>query len=947
MASERWQQVERLYHLALEQEADSRVSFLARACEGDETLRQEVESLLAAAAGDDAFLEKPAVQVAAKDFAQDDLRWSMAGKTISHYRVIEKIGAGGMGSVYRASDTRLNREVAVKVLPSAFALEPDRMARFEREAQVLASLNHPGIAAIYGVEERALVMELVEGPTLAERIAQGPIRLEEALAIASQIADALEYAHEKGIVHRDLKPANVKVTPEGRVKVLDFGLAAVVRDPAASAAADLTDSSALAVSPTRTGMILGTAAYMSPEQARGSSVDKRADIWSFGALLYEMLAGKAAFVGETVTDILASVMKEQPDLVVLPAQVRTTVERCLSKDPRNRFGSIGDVRWALEMAQVGEGSTARGRARWLWPGIAAAALLAGAAHWLIDLWPKPPPVSTSFEIAPPAGQSITNAGLSPDGKKVGLIVTSPAERGPKLMIRAMDDPALRLVAGVEPEGFCWSPDSRKIAFCQGNWIKTVDLVSGSIQDLCSADSPIMDEWGANGIVLFTATVGDGKQQIFQVAAAGGTPQPLLPLDAARQETRQSDAQFLPNGKGILYTSTGGKEPGMYAASPDGSSRKLLKPNAAGSYVQYPLTGQSYLLFIDPNGTTLQQFDLSDRMLVGEPIPVSRMPVATRVFDVESSALLYMKRPVPLTRLAWFSRAGKEMETVGEPNSYNSHDVSPDGRRVVWEQLTEPNAYGDLWVKDMERGTRFRLTKDPGWEYWPHFWPDGSKVAFTWWRRQPSRYYLAVKPSNGSGSEEVVLESQTKIFLEDVSPDGAYLLYTQDRPLGTLWVLPLAGDRQPILYRKSEGDNRNGKFYRDGHWIVYASKDSGRSEIQVQDFHPGTARSPTGGDLTVVSSEGGSLPRWSPDGKELFYVGPDNTLMAVPVKTGSQFFAGRPEKLFRLPSTQGALYRLPYAPSADGRRFLIAASENGAPGSEVVVVVTNWMESLVK
>jgi serine/threonine protein kinase/Tol biopolymer transport system component len=868
---------------------------------------------------------------------------------IGHYRITAKLGEGGMGAVYRATDTRLNREVAVKVLPPAFAQDPDRMARFEREAQVLASLNHPGIASIYGVEARALVMELAEGPTLAQRIAQGPIRLDEALTIASQIADALEYAHEKGVIHRDLKPANVKVTPEGRVKVLDFGLAAVVHDPGASSAADLTHSPTLTISPTRAGMILGTAAYMSPEQARGSPVDKRADIWAFGAVLYEMLTGKAAFAGETVTDILASVMKEQPDLTVLPAQVRTAVERCLSKDPRKRCGSIGDVRWALEMGQVAGAGAGRRRARWLWPGIAAAALLAGASLALIDWRPKPPlPISTSFEIAPPAGQTITDAYLSSNGREVALIVTSPTDRGRKLMIRSMDDPALRLVAGVEPGTLCWSPDSRKIAFTQGSGIRAVDLASGSIQDVCSADSPILNEWGANGIVLFSAAVGDGKRQIFQVAAAGGTPEPLLPLDAAHQEGRQSGARFLPGGKRILFTSTGGKEPGLYAASRDRSSRKLLKAgNVGGLYVQHPRTGKSYLLLIDTTGTSLQQFDLSAQRLVGEPIPVSRIPFATRLFDVESSALLYLKRPVPPTRLAWFNRAGKEMETVAEADSYNSHDLSPDNRRVVWELLTEPNGYGDLWVKDLERGTRLRLTNDPGWEYWPHFWPDGSKIAFTWWRSHPYGFHLAIKPANGSGSEELVLESQTRIFLEDISPDGAYLLYSQDGPPGTLWVLPLAGDRRAILYRKSEGDNRNGKFSRDGHWIVYASTDSGRSEIHVQDFQPGAAGPPTHGDLTVVSTEGGSLPRWNPDGKELFYVVPDNSLMAVPVKTGSQFSAGRPERLFRLPSAPGALYRLPYAPSADGSRFLIAASENGAPGSEVVVVVTNWMEALVK
>jgi Tol biopolymer transport system component len=840
--------------------------------------------------------------------------------------------------------------VAIKILPAAFAADVDRMARFEREALVLASLNHPNIAAIYGVEDRALVMELVHGPTLAERIAQGPMPLQEALAAASQIADALEYAHEKGVIHRDLKPANVKITPEGRVKVLDFGLAAVVHTHDVGSAADPTHSPTQTISPTRAGMILGTAAYMSPEQARGSQADKRADIWAFGAVLFEMLTGRRAFAGETVTDILASVIKEQPDLTALPAQVRTAVERCLSKNRAERWGSIGDVRWALETGQAPASATpsARGRARLLWPVIAGLALVAGASLGLIDWRPKPAAPSISFEIQPPAGQRIVGGSLSPDGRQIALVMTSPTDGRNVLMIRAMDDPALRLVPGVEPVwSSAWSPDSRKIAFTQGSAIRTVDVASGSITDVCSADGPAIGSWsGANGVILFSAAAGDGgKRQIFQVPAGGGTAQPLFPLDATRQETQQGRAVFLPGAKRVVYWSVAGKDPGVYAASLDGGgARKFLRAGTGANYLEHPRTRTPSLVFSTfGEGVFLQEFDANALKLVGNPIQVPGLRRGY-VEDAIPSAVLYGRLPLARSKLAWFNRTGKEEETIAEADTYGRYDLSPDNRRVVWEVLTEPNGFGDLWLNYLDRGTRLRLTADPGWEYGPHFWPDGSKIGFAWYRVSPRRFNLAIKPANGSGSEELVLETQSRIFLDDVSPDGMYLLYSQDGPPSTLWVLPLAGDRRPILYRGGNGGNESGRFSRDGRWIAYASTDSGRSEIHVQDFQPAAAGGLTRGDLTVVSTEGGELPRWSADGKELFYLSPDHSLTAATVKTGGQFSAGKPEKLFRLTSGPRGL---PYLPSADGRRFLIAVPESSKPESLSMVVVTNWMEALNK
>jgi len=419
----------------------------------------------------------------------------------------------------------------------------------------------------------------------------------------------------------------------------------------------------------------------------------------------------------------------------------------------------------------------------------------------------------------------------------------------------------------------------------------------------------------------------------------------MPLDDARKENSQTNAQFLPDGKRFLYYSQGGTDQGTYVASLDGKFRKLAKNGSVSVYLKHPRTGNSYLLSCDTTACLAQQFDLSAVELVGDPMIVPQVPAFSRALTANAAGLVYEARAaLSRSKLAWYSRDGKELGIIAEEDSFYSHELSPDNRQVAWEVLTEPYAFGDIWVKDLMRGTKLRLTSDPGWEYTQRFWPDGSKIAFMWFRVQPRRFHIAIKPTSGGGNEELVLESPVRLFLNDVSPDGAFLLYDQDGPPSTLWVLPMAGERKPVLYRNSQGNNRDGRFSPDGRWIAYTSTDSGRQEIQIQDFltEAGTAQR-TRGALTVLSTEGGRDPRWSKDGKELFYVAPDSTLMVVQVKTGDQLTAGRPEKLFRLPGPAGN-YRIPYAVASDSRKFLIAVRESGDT-QDPFVVVTNWMESL--
>lgn len=858
--------------------------------------------------------------------------------SIGHYRITAKLGEGGMGVVYRATDTKLNREVAVKVLPSAFAQDPDRMARFEREAQVLASLNHPGIAAIYGIEERALVMELVEGGTLAERIAQGPLSLDEALAIASQIAEALECAHEKNVIHRDLKPANVKVTPEGRVKVLDFGLAAVMHASGASAAAGLTDSPTLTISPTRAGMILGTAAYMSPEQARGSPADKRADIWAFGAVLYEMLVGQPAFPGESVAETLAGVLKLDPDWDLLPGStpepIRRLVRRCLTKDRQQRLQAIGEARITIDEVLSGEGledtrSTPRpqlGRAWMVMGAFAAAAIVAFWAPW------RPPPTEAplfTFNIDPPEGEVFFGGlSISPDGRQIAAPVQDSSGQR-YIRVFRLDSRASRRLPDTEGAlTASWSPNSRYLVFKTGSKLNRIDVNGGPPQYLCDIPSnvPPFTAWSSEGVILFSRQDG-----LWRVSAAGNTPTQVTVVDASRQELHFSP-QFVRDGRHFLYwiSNRDSARSALFSGSLDGSPVKGGNPVFEGinqSPIYSPgLSNGDYLLFERRGALMAQSFNSSKLRLTGEAflvVPqVGTVGGGAAAASVSNNGVLAYSSVGSrrLTQFAWFDRSGKRLSDVGPPGLYAEFSLSPNEKSIAVFRLD-----GGIWTLDMARNGLaqrfiFDSSRRPIWS------PDGSRIIFA----KSGSSSLYEKAVRGNGVEQPLLGSVG--VPTGWSRDGRYLLSTNN---GDLWILA-NGKSDP--FQRTESTESEGQLSPDGKWIAYTSDESKQPEVYVQTF-------PTPGGKQLISTAGGSQPRWRSDGKELFYVAADGKMMAVSIRGGPSFQYDTPAALFQAP-IQDFPNAFGYAVASEGQRFLIRAGSKDAK-SFPITVMTNWLAVVKK
>ena len=894
----------------------------------------------------------------------------LTGKRLGPYEILSAIGAGGMGEVYRARDTRLNRDVAIKVLPEVFADDADRMARFEREARVLAALNHPHIAAIYGVEEsnssRALVMELVDGPTLADRMGAdriadrmgaGPIPLDEALAIAKQIAEALEYAHDKGVIHRDLKPANIKVTADGTVKVLDFGLAKALLDK--PTAADPSNSPTLSMNATVAGVILGTAAYMSPEQARGKTVDRRADIWAFGVVLFEMLTGRAVFAGEDVSETLAFVMTKEPAFDALPAKtplaVRNLLQRCLAKDVRQRLQHIGEARFALEHAgdtpaapvTVPVGSPlGNGRLAWA---VAAIAIVAALVLAFAYFNRAPADQETNkVSVLPPSNAAISSdsaPAISPDGRRLAFVAQESSGKS-LLWVRPLNSLIAQSLAGTEDarQPF-WSPDSRFIGFFASGKLKKVDASGGPPQTLCEVGPGTFGgTWNQNGAIIFA----EGIQPLLTVPAAGGQPRAATALDSSRQEREHLFPHFLPDGRHFLYLALSAKREngGTYVGSLDSKDAKRLLGMA--SEVNYAPPG--YLLFVSDGTLMAQPFNTSRLSLSGEPFPIAEQVLSNPVFGdamfsaSESGVLAYRGGAFSgKTQLTWFDRTGKQLGIVGPPGEYLNPELSPDGKRVAVEQKSA-QGHRDIWLLELSGGAATRFTFNPVDEYYPIWSPDGSHIVFA--SDREGSYGLYLKPSSGVGSEELLLKSATEVAPFSWSSDGRFIVYRFFGTKGHVeeWGLPMSGDRKPFaLLRSEEFSYAYAKLSPDGRWVAYMTNESGRNEIDIQTF-------PKPGGKWQVSDAGGIYPRWSRDGKELFYLAPDGKLTALTVKGDSALEAGVPTALFETHMVGGPRnvvgFRQQYDVASGSQRFLInvpVAEETSSP----ITLVLNWTAGLKK
>jgi len=846
-----------------------------------------------------------------------------------------------MGEVYRAHDTRLRRDVAVKVSAERFS------ERFEKEARAIASLNHPNVCTLHDVGPNYLVMELVEGETLAERIRQGPLPLEEALNIAKQIAAALEAAHRKGITHRDLKPGNIIITPGGIVKVLDFGLAKIGGTPTAQS----DNSPTLTIGATEAGVILGTAAYMAPEQARGKEVDERADIWAFGVVLYEMLTGQKLFKGDDLSETLASVIKEEAKLDRVPAKVQRLLRSCLEKDPMQRLQAIGDWRLLLDASPTSSTPASQGTRQWIWKTATAVAVLIalGLASW-IYFKPQPPAQTIRFEVALPANVIFSQyVSVSPDGRKLAFNATG--DKG-GLWIRDLDALEWRQLPGTEGAvSPFWSPDSKYLAFGVQSQLKKIDVAGGPAQTLCelAAIGVGSGAWNRDGIIIFG---GRGSGPLWKVSQAGGVAAAITSVDTSRGEAFNALPTFMPDGKHFIYLRNGPADViGIYAGSLDAKpteqpKERILASEFAASYVN------GYLFFMRDNTLMAQPFDAAKLQLTGEPAPVAEHVGTTQsigVFSVSPSGTLAYRGGAQTGnyQLTWFDRQGKLVSVFGQPGADQDIVLSPDGTRGAVRDAVSA-AQGDLWTLDFARGvrTRFTFRQSPGTDA---VWSlDGSRIAFA---ANSNRDTIYEKAASGAGDEKELLKEPGKIhFPSSWSRDGRFLLYTVTNTPKTgndLWVLPLQGDRKPVRLLGTEFNEREARFSPDMRWIAYTSNESGRFEVYVRPFvASGASGAPSLGEgKWQVSRDGGNSPRWRADGKELiFQAPPDGTAkMAVEVKgTGAALEAGIPQQLFQAPIDYG------WDVTADGKRFLLSVLPQGQRTGQVpITVVLNWPAQLKK
>ncbi len=901
-----------------------------------------------------------------------------AGNRLGPYEIVALVGAGGMGEVYKALDTRLDRTVAIKVLPAQFAANAQFRERFDREARIISQLDHPHICALYDVGEaqvparagsshqplaishdvvRFLVIQYLEGETLADRIVKGPLPLKEALTVAAQIADALDTAHRVGVVHRDLKPGNVMLTRSG-AKLLDFGLA-TARGVAAGAGLSMLPTTPPNL--TAQGTILGTFQYMSPEQLEGKEADARTDIFAFGAVLYEMLTGKKAFSGVSHASLISSIMSSQPPSVSLvqtlaPAALDHLIARCLAKDPEDRWQSARDI--ALQLSWIAEARLSpaspavtrlRSRERFAWAlaGLALVTLIAVVA--VIVAGRRAPATAAEpmqFVMLPPGNGSFSNdvnaQAVSPDGRQIAF-VASGSDGNTQLWIRRLDSLNARALAGTEGAAVpFWSPDSRSVGFFAGGKLKRIDMRSGPPQTLADASFPLGGSWNREDVIVFGGTFGS---PLFQVPAGGGAVTPATTIDPTIRNIVHNAPFFLPDGRHFFFVvGTGPAAGNLYVGSLDSKDARLVLRNDSAAV--YSPSG--HMLFLRESTLMAQPFDLASLSTRGEAVAVAERVgklFSSITFTVsDTGTLVYRSAGAAQTRLLWVNRAGQTQVEGAPAGVYEDMSLSPDGTRVAFARPGQADT--DVWLTDLDRRITSRFTFRPPMNNVPIWSADGRQIVFT--SSRDGGLDLYQRTSDASGPEAVLLRLKAQPFLipSDWSADGRFLTYYRTDPKTQLdiWTLPMgsqgagaAETRTPVPFLHADYNESQGQFSPDGRWMAYVSDESGASQVYVQSF-------PTLGGPRQVSPAGGTQPRWRRDGKELFYLAPDRKLMAVTARIGATFDADAPRALFQTALNLNEL-RQTYAVSSDGQRFLLNTSvDEGAPP---MTVVLNWPALLKK
>jgi Tol biopolymer transport system component/tRNA A-37 threonylcarbamoyl transferase component Bud32 len=879
------------------------------------------------------------------------------GKRLGPYEIVAPIGAGGMGEVYKAKDTRLDRTVAVKVLPQHLSSSPEVRQRFEREAKTISQFSHSHICALYDVgregETEYLVMEFLEGETLADRLVKGPIPIDQTLRIGIEILAALDAAHKSGIVHRDLKPGNVMLTKAG-VKLLDFGLAKLAAAPVTEVSEATSLPTALQQSQplTTRGTILGTFQYMAPEQLEGGEAGPRSDIFSFGCVLYEMLTGQKAFSGKSQASLIGSIMNTDPAPIssiqpMIPASLDRIVKGCLAKEPEHRWSTAHDV--MLQLQWIAEGGSLAGvaapvvarrknREKLAW-GLLAAALVAAAALAVgfVRRAPKPAPLVRFDILPPPEVATMDVPRISPDGRFLAFDATD-MEGKARIWVRPLNaltaQPLPGTDGGARP---FWSPDSRYIGFIAEGVMKKVDVTGGPPTKICDAPGGSDGTWSSAGVIIWDGT---GTDPLYRVPAAGGTRIVAVALDAAKKETSVGWPQFLPDGKHFIYLVTGEKpeDSAYWIGAIDSKEKAKLSP--AQTLVQYAPPGQ--LLFVRDRTLVAQPFDAGALKITGEALPLAEKIGTDNVglarFSVSSNGVLAYRTGETGGRLLWRDRSGKELDTLGDPGDYANPALSPSGDRLAFSLTDSRSGKGDIWIRDLARGVNSRFTLGAGNNVRAVWSPDGATIVFT--SDRSGVFDVYEKSAKGAGEEKLLLHTDEPKSASSWTRDGRYIAYVSRNPktLFDLWALPTIGDRKPVPIAVTAFNEQSPMFSPDGRYIAFVSNESGRDEIYVQTF-------PEPGGKWQVSNEGGSDPSWRGDGKEIYYRSPDQKLMAVEIRAGADFQAGVPQALFPIRIRIGAP-RNKYTPSADGQRFMIAAPL-GRDAMSPTTIVLNWPAGMGK